>query len=298
MNRLRWLIAGAPLAAGTALFFLYPLLFSRPLLVYVQFELRLLIFGIGAGTSLVIGLMMFLRQRGERIRAEINQQSIQDRRRFIQRLDHELKNPLTAILAGLANLAQTSLPSSQETTVSSIQNQVNRVRRLISDLRKLSDLEARPLDRTPIAMGDLLEEAFSITRDDPATAQRTLSLSLPRAPWPLPTITGDRDLLILAVYNLLNNAIKFTGLGDTIEMRAFEDGNHVVIEVADTGPGILEKDIPYIWDELYRGESGQGIPGSGLGLALTRSIISRHQGKIQVRSRPGEGTIFSMRLPV
>ena len=80
-------------------------------------------------------------------------------------------------------------------------------------------------------------------------------------------------------------------------MRAFEDGASVAIEVADTGPGIPEGDQPHVWEELYRGESARGIPGSGLGLALVRAIIARHEGDITFRSRHGEGTVFTVRLP-
>jgi signal transduction histidine kinase len=96
----------------------------------------------------------------------------------------------------------------------------------------------------------------------------------------------------------MNNAVKFTQPGDTIEIRAFEDGNQVVIEVADTGPGIPEEEISHVWEELYRGTGARGIQGSGLGLALVRAIVSRHEGDITLRSRPGEGTVFTVRLPV
>jgi two-component system OmpR family sensor kinase len=110
-------------------------------------------------------------------------------------------------------------------------------------------------------------------------------------------VAGDWDLLFLAIYNLLDNACKFTQAGDTLEVRAFEDGATIVIEVADTGPGITEKDIPHVWKELYRGRDARSIPGSGLGLALVRAIIERHGGQTAVRSRAGQGTVFTLRLP-
>jgi len=172
------------------------------------------------------------------------------------------------------------------------------MRQLVSELRKLSELETRPLDLGPVEMTELLEETFALAKDHAGADEREFTISIPRAPWPLPTISGDRDLLILAVHNLLNNAIKFTQPGDTIEMRAFEDDNQVVIEVADTGPGIPEEDIAHVWEELYRGAGARGIQGSGLGLALVRAIVSRHEGDITLRSRPGDGTVFAMRLPV
>jgi two-component system OmpR family sensor kinase len=105
-------------------------------------------------------------------------------------------------------------------------------------------------------------------------------------------------LLLLAIHNLLDHAIKFTSPGNTIEIRAFDDSNAIVIEVADTGPGIPENEINRVWEELYRGERACGVPRSGLGLPLVRAIIEKHGGAIGLRSRPDQGTIFSVRLPV
>ena len=80
-------------------------------------------------------------------------------------------------------------------------------------------------------------------------------------------------------------------------MRAFEDGSQVVIEVADTGPGIPQDEVVHVWEELYRGNGARGTQGSGLGLALVKAIVLRHDGTITLRSRQGEGTVFTMRLP-
>ena len=103
--------------------------------------------------------------------------------------------------------------------------------------------------------------------------------------------------MLLAIHNLLDNAIKFTSPGDTIEVRAFDDDPDIVIEVADTGPGIPENEINRVWEELYRGEQARGVAGSGLGLSLVRAIIDKHGGNITLRSRPDQGTVFSIRLP-
>jgi two-component system OmpR family sensor kinase len=99
------------------------------------------------------------------------------------------------------------------------------------------------------------------------------------------------------VHNLLDNALKFSRPGDTLELHAFEDGAEIVIEVADTGPGIPEDEQPHVWEELYRGQGGRGIPGSGLGLALVRAIAERHNGRVSLRSRLRQGTVFTLRLP-
>jgi two-component system OmpR family sensor kinase len=111
-------------------------------------------------------------------------------------------------------------------------------------------------------------------------------------------VQGDVDLLFLAVHNLISNALKFSRAGDTVEVRAFEDGQTVAIEVADTGPGIAEADVPHVWEELYRGQGARGIPGSGLGLSLVQAIVLRHEGTVRLRSREGQGTVVSLRLPV
>jgi two-component system OmpR family sensor kinase len=100
------------------------------------------------------------------------------------------------------------------------------------------------------------------------------------------------------MHNLLDNAIQYTQPGDTIEIRAYEDGSTVVLEIADTGPGIPEAEVPHVWEELYRGEGARGTPGSGLGLALVRAVVERHHGQLGLRSRVEQGTVVSMRLPI
>ena len=96
----------------------------------------------------------------------------------------------------------------------------------------------------------------------------------------------------------MDNAFKFSRPEDTIEIRAYEDGSAVVVEVADTGPGISEDELPHLGEELYRGSAARGIEGSGLGLALVQAIIARHQGTVAIRSRLGQGTVVTLRLPV
>ena len=227
----------------------------------------------------------------------MQKQSSEDRRRFLQRLDHELKNPLTAIQAGLTNMTYEPLEDYLAEEVSAVQAQVLRISRLVADLRKLAVLEITPLETTTVNMAGLLTDVISVLEDQANTEDRRLSLILPNAPWPLPDVAGDPDLLLLAIHNLLDNAIKFTAPGDTIEVRPFDDGSDFVIEVADTGPGIPEEEINRIWEELYRSEQARGVPGSGLGLPLVRAIIEKHGGSVELRSRPNQGTVFSVRLP-
>jgi two-component system OmpR family sensor kinase len=230
--------------------------------------------------------------------AQTLDQAARERRRFLRRLDHELKNPLTAIRAGLANLSDMPSNEGQKAALSSVEAQALRLSRLASDLRKLAELETRSLERSPVNIADLLQDVLAIAEERPEANQRRMTLTVPQAPWPLPTVEGDQDLLFLAVHNLVDNALKFSQPGDTLELRAFEDSSGVVIEVADTGPGVPEAEVPHLWEELYRGQGARGIPGSGLGLALVRAIIERHRGQVNLRSRAGQGTVFTVRLPV
>jgi two-component system OmpR family sensor kinase len=218
----------------------------------------------------------------------------EERRQFLQRLDHELKNPLTAIQAGLANLDG----SVNQPAIESIKAQTLRLSRLVADLRKLAELETRPIERSLVNLSAILEEAVAIIQEGPEADQRSITLSLPQAPWPLPEVQGDEDLLLLALLNLLGNAVKFSEPGATVEARAFEDADMVTIEVADTGPGIPENEVPFVWQELYRGHGARGVPGSGLGLALVRAITERHGGQVTLRSRVRQGTVVTMKIPI
>jgi two-component system OmpR family sensor kinase len=292
-----WLLVALPLLLGLILSILFKLSGWPNPSIYLSGELSAILFVLGLLVSLLAAGGVFLWQRGERLQRETAVQFSENRRRFLHRLDHELKNPLTAILAGLANV-NAARDKMGATAVRSVEAQAQRLRRLVADLRKLSDLETRPIERAPVDLTDLLEDAYAVAQEMPEADGRQLTLSIPRAPWPLSTIAGDRDLLFLAIYNLLNNALKFTQPGDTIEMRASENNAFVLIEVADTGPGIPENELPYVWQELYRGRGARGIPGSGLGLALVRAIVVRHGGQIGIRSRPGQGTQINLRLPL
>lgn len=227
----------------------------------------------------------------------LQKQASEDRRRFLQRLDHELKNPLTAIKAGLTNLTYEPLGNYMAGEVAAVQAQVQRISQLVADLRKLAALERTPVEMAEVNVAELLSEVVEVVKERTNDRDRKISLSLPNAPWPLPEVEGDPDLLLLAIHNLLDNATKFTCPGDTIEVRAFDDGKEVVIEVADTGPGIPEDEIERVWEELYRGEQARGLPGSGLGLPLVRAIIEGHGGSVGLRSRSNQGTAFSVRLP-
>jgi two-component system OmpR family sensor kinase len=299
MKSLRWLSSLIPaiIGAGLALYFFLNYDLSHDHIVYLRADLGTLSLIGGLVLSALMGLLFASMNWMERRQQQVNASAADEHRRFVRRLDHELKNPLTAIRAGLANIAELPPGEARQEALASVNTQVLRLSRLSGDLRKLAELEVRPMEHSPVDVSALLRDAFTMAQEQPGASDRKLNLSIPQAPWPLPHIQGDADLLLLAVHNLLDNALKFSRPKDTLELRAFEDGADIVIEVADTGPGIPENNQPHVWEELYRGEADRAIPGSGLGLALVHAIAERHHGRVSLRSRVGQGTVFSLRLP-
>jgi len=294
---IRYLLALAPLLIGIALAVLWQAgIIDNPIL-YLRADAGTAFLLLGAAGSLVSLGVAFLEQRRRSDVAEAAQAAAEaeteSRRRFMRRLDHEVKNPLTAMRAALANINGSFDP----TTMRSMRNQVDRLARLSADLRKLTDLEIQPLEMDEVDLPALLSELVEAAQDRPEAADRRIILGLPQAPWPLAPLPGDRDLLFLAFHNLIDNALKFSGEGATIEIRAYEDGADVAVEVADTGPGVPPEELPHLGEELYRGSSAVGVEGSGLGLALVRAIVNRHGGTLSIRSRPGRGTVVNVRLP-
>lgn len=292
--RKRWLFALIPLAAGMLLGVSFSLgLMPNPVL-FLRADLAALSQVCGLGGALGLwGWFVFREWLSDRLRQD-EIQFAEDRRRFLQRLDHELKNPLTAIQAGLANLND----GADNPALASVKAQTTRVSRLVADLRKLADLETREIERRPVDIGEILTTLVEMANARTDLENRRITVSIPQAPWPLPHVPGDYDLVLLSLHNLLDNALKFTHPGDTIEVRAFEDNQFVAVEVADTGPGIPSEELPHVWDELYRGVGARGVPGSGLGLPLVRAIIERHGGQVSVRSRQGQGTVIGVRFQV
>ncbi len=231
--------------------------------------------------------------------ARARDQATEERHRFLRRLDHELKNPLTAIWVGVGNLEGVQDEAARRRTLGNVVAQADRLGQLTAGLRKLADLESgqTELDLAPVDLAELLKEVVEQARKDPKATHRTLKLDLQQVPWALPKVIGDPDLLLGALDNLLGNALKFTRDGDEIQVRALEDGKSVIVVVADTGPGIPTEDQAFVWEELYRGHTDHAIPGSGLGLPYVRAIVKLHGGWADLRSRAGEGTVVTVQLP-
>ena len=222
-------------------------------------------------------------------------------RRFLLRLDHEMKNPVTALRAALPGVVPdpAALDPAAARAHATLQQQTLRLSALVAELRKIAELEIRPVEREDVDLAQVVRDAVADLGDQAAASgvPRTITVSLPQAPWPLPHVRGDVDLLYLAVYNLLANALKFSPTDSAVEVRGRDDDGVVVVEVADSGTGIPEHELGTVFDELARGEQARGMPGSGLGLALVRVVAERHGGTVDLRSRPGQGTSARLRVP-
>jgi two-component system OmpR family sensor kinase len=263
--------------------------------------------GIGAGIFAVLFMLAVLIQLAvvaydwgkEQSARKVSRERDESHRQFLRRLDHELKNPLTGLQAALTNLREAQNAADVQAAVDNASQAATRLGRILRDLRKLAELDTQMLEHRPVEVGKLVSEMVSAAGSLPAHHERSINLLVSKVP-ALPPVTGDRDMLGLAIFNLLENALKYSVPTDAIEVRVREDGRALFIEVADGGAGIPLQEQQRIFDDLYRGENAHETEGSGLGLALARRIVQLHGGEITLRSDPaqGRGTVFTIRLPV
>jgi two-component system OmpR family sensor kinase len=236
-----------------------------------------------------------IRRIEQRSTSELKATYAEERMRFLRRLDHEIKNPLMGIQMALDNLSQEDDLQKRQKIRSAIGEQIVRLTRLVADLRRIGDMEKHEIEYLPVDPNMLLRDAFQMLSDESAMTERKIEIDVPAN---LPPIIGDYDLLLLAIHNLLTNALKYTRKGDKIRLAAHVDDACLRVAVLDTGPGIAPEDLPYVMDELYRSQHVKDIPGSGVGLSLVKRILERHHGKITLHSRVNEGTVVVLCLPL
>lgn len=219
---------------------------------------------------------------------------------FLANVSHELRTPLTSIRAYLDTVLTEMGPAmgeQQRHFLDVILEETLRLTGLVEDLLNFSKMQAGKVDprRVPLRLVGLVREAVSVV--EPEANQKGLTVSLDLAD-PDP-IGVDRDLILQLLLNLLRNAVKFTDRGGRITARLREDGNGVTLEVEDTGIGIRAEEQERVFERFYQTDSTmtRKYGGVGLGLAISRSIVCRHGGRIWVESEEGKGSCFTVWLP-
>ncbi len=220
-------------------------------------------------------------------------------REFLASVSHELRTPITAIKGYAEALQEGAIAddTGREDALRIIMDEGDRLERMIRDIMDLARLGARrfSLDVRDVDLRSTLEEAVRAHRAQADDARVVLVDDLPDA---LPART-DPDRVRQIVSNLVDNALRVTGEGGTIAVRArtIDDGS--LIEITDTGPGIAPEDLPHVFERTYlwRASKGHHPVGTGLGLAIVRELVGALGGDVAVTSEPGRGTTFRMRLP-
>jgi signal transduction histidine kinase len=218
---------------------------------------------------------------------------------FISHVAHELKSPLNVIHMYAESLLDDEGITNELriNTVNTINDEVERLSLLITNLLNISKIEAGSiaLNRQRIKLAEFLEDTFnSVARSGDENNIR-FHLQLPRS---LSNIHADKDLLRIAINNLLTNAVKYNKLGGQVSLQVEETDTAITIRISDTGIGIAEQDRARIFDKFYRSIDDNVLQksGHGLGLSLANEIIELHHGKISVESSIGKGSTFSIEL--
>ncbi|HEU4526863.1 MAG TPA: ATP-binding protein [Actinomycetota bacterium] len=220
------------------------------------------------------------------------------RRDLVANVSHELKTPISALRAHLENLLDgVERPDPETLQVMLVQS--DRLGRLVDQLLELSRLESGdlPLQREEVALGPLVSEVLS--EIEVARADRGVALER-RLAQDLPAVLADRERIHQVLFNLLDNAVRFTPEGGRVTVSAERHDGAVDVRVADTGPGIAPEHLPRLFERFYRVDPArsQKEGGTGIGLAIARSVVEAHGGRIWADSSPGQGSVFTFELPV
>ncbi|WP_203329002.1 sensor histidine kinase [Candidatus Laterigemmans baculatus] len=222
------------------------------------------------------------------------------RREFIANVSHELKTPLAAV-KGYAETLQIGAKEDPETCthfLTQIGLQAERLERLINDMLQLARAQAgtENLKITHVPLAPVLGESVAVYK--PLAEARDISLQF--APPPAAAaVVADREALLTIVNNLVGNAVRYTPEGGLVELRCEEAEGAWKIVVADNGIGIPVQDQERIFERFYRVEKARDASrgGTGLGLSIVKNLLQALGGEVSVRSRPGEGATFVVRLP-
>ncbi|WP_248928289.1 HAMP domain-containing sensor histidine kinase [Paenibacillus hamazuiensis] len=229
--------------------------------------------------------------------AEELRQLEQMRQDFVANVSHEIQTPLTSI-RGFSKAIREGLVEGEDKDrcLGIIQEECDRLSRLVENLLRLASLESEHHPFKPVRF-DLAEQLrMALLTSTPLLEQKRLALELDL---PKTKIVADKDQLYQVWVNLLQNSIKFTPEGGCISVRVSQGGGFAEVQVRDTGIGIPPEDIEHVFDRFYKADKSRDASreGSGLGLAIVKKIVEIHRGTIGLDSKPGDGTVFTVKLP-
>jgi signal transduction histidine kinase len=220
---------------------------------------------------------------------------------FLSLVSHELRTPLTSIRGYLDLVLDEEageLNPEQRRFLQAVERNSGRLLRLVGDLLFVAQADAGRLSLEQGEVDLVALAAECVEGAMPAAAEKSIDLVL--AAKPVPAFVGDRGRLAQVLDNLVSNALKFTPEGGSVEVSTKLNGDHMSIEVSDTGIGIALADQPRLFERFFRSSvaNDRAIPGTGLGLAIVKAIVEAHKGQIRVVSKEGRGTTFRIDLPL
>lgn len=220
-------------------------------------------------------------------------------KQFSSDISHELKTPLTA-MRGEIEVALKKERQNEEykKVLKSLLEEINKLQKIIDNLLFLARIESKniKLSFEKVQLDEILLEAFE--EIETLAKRKKISLILKRVDQA--SVEGDETLIKRLFVNLIDNAIKYTHEDGKVEISLTKERNFAKFIIKDTGIGIPENEIPYIFDRFYRVEKARSreTGGSGLGLAIAKWIVEAHKGKIEVRSKVSEGSLFAISFPI
>ncbi len=217
---------------------------------------------------------------------------------FVNAVSHDLRSPLTAILGYVELLERVGeVNAQQKEFIQRVRLSVQSITALINDLLDLGRIEAGFDSQKEITpLGAMVRYSLEGLSNTIAARSQVLELDIPGD---TPSVLGNPVRLRQMCFNLISNAIKYAPIGGRIRIQLSSTDEHVIMQIADNGPGITPQDQPHIFDRFYRA-SNQPVDasGTGLGLAIVKSIVEDHQGRVWVDSMVGHGSTFTVVLPV
>ena len=214
---------------------------------------------------------------------------------------HELRTPVTSILgySELLRSSPTGIPATMQQLLGRIDRNARRLKGLVEDMLTMSQVEAGEFHLVRSALD--LREPLGRALDEVRTVLpvRELELRTALAVGAVPVL-GDAERLERAFSQLLDNAVKFSHVGETIDVSLVTDGTEAVVTVVDRGIGIEPAEQRRVFEQFYRGLGARELvsQGSGLGLAVTEAVVVGHGGRVEVESTPGRGSRFTVRIPL